>query len=230
MSTQLDLVPVKPTTAIVGDADTATARRQGRSKWFRLLVNDRVAAVAAAVLGLVFLTAIFGPMLVGDLATHIDLDNSNQAPFTLAHGWANVLGTDPLGRSMLARLIVACRTTLSVAIPAVVISAVVGSAHRHVGRLLPRLARDRRHAGRRRDHELPVAAAGGRRALRVLAQRREHRSGAGDHPHPGLPAHRPRRVRRAAEPAVRRRRPHLRRQRDARSSRATSCRSCCRRC
>ena len=86
-----------------------------------------MAAVAAVVLGLVFLTAIFGPMLVGDLATHIDLDNSNQAPFTLAHGWANILGTDPLGRSMLARLIVACRTTLSVAIPAVVISAVVGS-------------------------------------------------------------------------------------------------------
>ena len=74
-----------------------------------MLVNDRVAAVAAVILGLVFLTAIFGPMLVGNLATHIDLDNSNQAPFTLAHGWANVLGTDPLGRSMLARLIVACR-------------------------------------------------------------------------------------------------------------------------
>ena len=98
MSTQLDLVPVKPTAAIVGEPET-----RKRSKWFRLLANDRVAAVAAVVLGLVFLTAIFGPMLVGNLATHIDLDNSNQAPFTLAHGWANVLGTDPLGRSMLAR-------------------------------------------------------------------------------------------------------------------------------
>jgi peptide/nickel transport system permease protein len=128
MSTQLDYVPVKPTTAIVGEADTQASRRRGRSGWYRLLINDRVAAVAAVVLGLVFLTAIFGPMLVGDLATRIDLDNSNQPPFTLAHGWANVLGTDPLGRSMLARLIVASRTTLSVAIPAVVLSAVVGSA------------------------------------------------------------------------------------------------------
>ncbi len=128
MSTQIDLVPVKPTTAIVGKSGTPAARRGGASKWFRMLVNDRVAAVAAVILGLVFLTAIFGPMLVGNLATHIDLDNSNQAPFTLAHGWANFLGTDPLGRSMFARLIVACRTTLSVAIPAVVISAVVGSA------------------------------------------------------------------------------------------------------
>src|SRR3954464_6334257 len=125
--TQIDLVPVKPTTAIVGEADTRTGRRKGTSVWFRLLVNDRVAAAAAVVLGLVILTAVFGPMLVGNLATHIDLDNSNQAPFTFSHGWANILGTDPLGRSMLARLVVACRTTLSVAIPAVLISAVVGS-------------------------------------------------------------------------------------------------------
>jgi peptide/nickel transport system permease protein len=128
MSTQLDFVPAKPTTAIVGEAGTETSRTRGPSVWYRLLVNDRVAAVGAAVLGLVLLTAIFGPMLVGDLATRIDLDNSNQPPFTLAHGWANVLGTDPLGRSMLARLIIACQTTLSVAIPAVVLSAVVGSA------------------------------------------------------------------------------------------------------
>lgn len=125
MSTQIDLVPVKPTTAIVGEGGK-NARK--RSMWLRLLVNDRVAATAAVVLGIVVLTAVFGPMLVGNLATHIDLDNSNQPPFTLAHGWAGVLGTDPLGRSMLARLVVACRTTLSVAIPAVLISAVVGSA------------------------------------------------------------------------------------------------------
>ena len=122
------------------------------------------------VLGLVFLTAIFGPMLMGDLATHIDLDNSNQAPFTLAHGWANVLGTDPLGRSMLARLIVASRTTLSVAIPAVVISAVVGSLIGMWAGFYRGWRETRGDARRRRDHELPVAAARRRRALRVLAR------------------------------------------------------------
>ncbi len=130
MSTHIDLVPVKPTTAIVGelgDADDATPATSRRSIWWRLLINDRVAAAAAVVLALVALTALLGPWLMGDLATRIDLDNSNQAPFTLAHGWANVLGTDPLGRSMLARLVVACQTTLSVAIPAVVISGVIGS-------------------------------------------------------------------------------------------------------
>lgn len=125
MSTQIDLVPAKPTTAIVGD--TGAARRRDRPALLRMLSNDRVAAAAACVLGLVFLTAIVGPMLVGDLATDIDLDNSNAAPFQLAHGWADILGTDPLGRSMLARLVVASRTTLSVAVPAVLLSAVIGS-------------------------------------------------------------------------------------------------------
>jgi peptide/nickel transport system permease protein len=42
MSTGLDLVPVKPTTAIVGEP---TAKKRSGSKWFRMLVNDRVADV-----------------------------------------------------------------------------------------------------------------------------------------------------------------------------------------
>jgi peptide/nickel transport system permease protein len=127
LSTQLDYVPAKPTTPVVGEDSTEVSPRSSRSRWWRLLRGDRVAALAAVVLALAALTALVGPMLLGDLATRIDLDNSNQPPFTLAHGWANILGTDPLGRSMLARLVVASRTTFSVAIPAVVISAVVGS-------------------------------------------------------------------------------------------------------
>ena len=53
MSSGLDLVPVKPTTAIVGEP----TKQRAASKWFRLLVNDRVATVAAVILGFVFLTA-----------------------------------------------------------------------------------------------------------------------------------------------------------------------------
>jgi peptide/nickel transport system permease protein len=34
MSTQLDLVPVKPTTAIVGEAEANGARKSGRSIWW----------------------------------------------------------------------------------------------------------------------------------------------------------------------------------------------------
>jgi len=94
---------------------------------FRLLLRDRFATVAAVVLVLVVLTAIFGPVLMGALATKQDLSATNRPPFSLADGWQFVLGSDSLGRSMLARLVVATRTTLSVAVPAVVVSLVVGS-------------------------------------------------------------------------------------------------------
>ncbi|MGW0246395.1 ABC transporter permease [Nocardia goodfellowii] len=94
---------------------------------WRLLLRDRLATVAATVLILVFLVALFGPILIGDAARDQNLDESTLAPFDLGNGWLNILGTDPLGRSVLARLIVACRTTLLVALPAVAVSCLVGS-------------------------------------------------------------------------------------------------------
>ena len=60
----------------------------------------------------------------------------------------------------------------------------------------------------------PSAAAGRGGVVRVLAERRQYRCGAGDHPYPGVPAHGPRRVRRAGQPGARRRGPHVRRQPD----------------
>ncbi|NED59879.1 ABC transporter permease, partial [Streptomyces sp. SID10244] len=78
----------------------------GQMPMWRLLLRDKFATVAAVILAFVLLVAIFGPWLVGDAATDQNLDESNLAPFNLDTGWMNILGTDPLGRSMLARLIV----------------------------------------------------------------------------------------------------------------------------
>ncbi|MCX5046473.1 ABC transporter permease [Aldersonia sp. NBC_00410] len=96
------------------------------SLW-RMLLRDRMATVAAVILVFVALVAIFGPALVGGAATEQNLDESTLPPFNLDTGWMNILGTDPLGRSMLARLVVACRTTLEVALPAVALSCLIGS-------------------------------------------------------------------------------------------------------
>ncbi|WP_370882631.1 ABC transporter permease [Kineosporia succinea] len=96
------------------------------SLW-RLLLRDKVATLAALVLAFIALVAVFGPMLVGDEARQQNLLNANAEPFNLSEGWLNFLGTDALGRSVLARLIVASRTTLSVAVPAVLLSLVIGS-------------------------------------------------------------------------------------------------------
>ncbi len=101
--------------------------KRGRQKWWQLLGKDKFAAVAAVILGLVVLTALLGPWLIGDRATRQDLRASLRPP-SFDHGFFGLLGTDVLGRSVLARLVEAAGTTLSVAVPAVLCSLVVGSA------------------------------------------------------------------------------------------------------
>ncbi|WP_432562604.1 ABC transporter permease [Kineococcus sp. SYSU DK003] len=95
------------------------------SLW-RMLLRDRVAFGAAVVLALITLVALFGPVLLSDTADDLDLREARRAP-SLDHGVAGLLGTDPLGRSVLVRLVLAARTTFSVAVPAVLIALVVGT-------------------------------------------------------------------------------------------------------
>ncbi|KIQ16986.1 MULTISPECIES: ABC transporter permease [unclassified Rhodococcus (in: high G+C Gram-positive bacteria)] len=120
-------IPVPPVLPPGPDPQSAAPSRTTTMPLWKLLLRDRVATIAAGILILVFLTAIFGPMVVSDAATRQDLDRSNLAPFSMSTGFMNILGTDPLGRSMLARLILASRTTLSVAVPAVILSGIIGS-------------------------------------------------------------------------------------------------------
>ncbi|MEV0384789.1 ABC transporter permease [Nonomuraea sp. NPDC050643] len=98
-----------------------------RVTWWHLLLRDKFACLAVVILVVVAASAVIGPMLLGELATKQNLRAVNRPPFSLDDGVAFLLGSDSLGRSVLARLIVASRTTLSVAVPAVVISLVVGS-------------------------------------------------------------------------------------------------------
>lgn len=74
------------------------------------------------------LCALLGPLLLGDIAQQQDLTARNLPPFSFAAGWEFVLGSDSLGRSMFARIVAATSTTLGVAVSAVAVSAVVGSA------------------------------------------------------------------------------------------------------
>ncbi|GAB93803.1 ABC transporter permease [Gordonia rhizosphera] len=124
----LDTTSPVASTDPMGDSVAAKKVPSGKLPLWKLLLRDKFATVAAVILGVVLFIAIFGPWIVGDAATEQNLDESNLPPFHLDTGFMNILGTDPLGRSMLARLIVACQTTLMVSIPAVVISCVVGAA------------------------------------------------------------------------------------------------------
>lgn len=122
-------LPDAETPADTGALEPVAAGRQGAGQphWWRLLLRDKPAFMAAIVLLIAFGCAVIGPFVVGKQARHQDLYVGARRPFTLHDGWLYVLGGDSLGRSVLAQLIVGSRTTLAVAVFAVLLACLVGS-------------------------------------------------------------------------------------------------------
>ncbi|GLQ56966.1 ABC transporter permease [Devosia nitrariae] len=102
--------------------------RGGIAALLAMLWRDKVALVSALVLLVIVICALIGPTLLGDLATDQNLRGRNSPPFDLERGWAFVLGGDSLGRPMLARLVVAARSTMMVAAGAVACALLIGAA------------------------------------------------------------------------------------------------------
>lgn len=96
------------------------------SSLLALLRSDRVAFVAAIWLAVVVCIAVVGPELVGKAATSLDLRARNAPPFDFSRDWVHWLGSDSLGRGILARIFVAARTTLGIATASVLLSMIVG--------------------------------------------------------------------------------------------------------
>lgn len=97
-----------------------------RPAFFRMLVRDPFVLVSVCWLLLIFVAAIIGPELLGGAATKLNLRARNTPPGSIEKSWLTVMGTDSLGRSMLARLVVATRNTLAVAVSAALLSMVMG--------------------------------------------------------------------------------------------------------
>lgn len=90
------------------------------------LFGQKSALVSLVVLTIVVACALVGPELVGEMANKINLRARNLPPFSLERGPLYVLGADSLGRSILARLVVAARNTIGIAIGAVTLSLLLG--------------------------------------------------------------------------------------------------------
>jgi peptide/nickel transport system permease protein len=114
-----------PESTTIAATELPPIERPMRQAW-RLLWHDKFALVAAAYLLFMALCALFGPWLLGDAATAMNLRARNAPPFTLERGWLYVLGADALGRSILARLVVAAQNTLAVAAAAVACALLIG--------------------------------------------------------------------------------------------------------
>jgi peptide/nickel transport system permease protein len=91
-----------------------------------MLLKDPFAMAAVAVLFVLLMFTLLGPLLITDAAIGMNLKMRNFPPFSMSNGWEYFLGADALGRSMLARIIVGARTTFTIAICAVGLAMVVG--------------------------------------------------------------------------------------------------------
>jgi peptide/nickel transport system permease protein len=91
-----------------------------------LLWRDKFAFAAALFLLVMIFCAFFGPSLLGDVATKMDLKQRNAPPFDWERGWLFILGADALGRSILARIVVASQNTLTIAGATVAAAMIIG--------------------------------------------------------------------------------------------------------
>ncbi len=89
---------------------------------FRRFRRHRLAVFGAAAIVVMTLACIFGPMLLPYGDTFIDIRQRFAPPFSGPH----VLGTDPLGRDILARLLMAGRISLAVGFSAMLIAMAIG--------------------------------------------------------------------------------------------------------
>jgi ABC-type dipeptide/oligopeptide/nickel transport system permease subunit len=102
----------------------AEARESGwlaRAGLLRRLLRDRVAVLAASVLGTIVLGAIFAPWIAPYDPYFTDLTKAMQAP-TAAH-W---FGTDNTGRDILSRVLYGTRNTLILGLVGVIVGGAIG--------------------------------------------------------------------------------------------------------
>ncbi|RKK03859.1 ABC transporter permease subunit [Pseudoroseomonas wenyumeiae] len=112
MSSTAHTLPIAPAAETLPPRNTAWRR-------FR---RHRLAMLGASIILVLVLGSYLGPYLLPYDDTYIDIMQRFAPPFAGAH----VLGTDELGRDMLARLMMGGRISLAVGFAAMVISMVIG--------------------------------------------------------------------------------------------------------
>jgi len=109
-----------------GDRLTKAAVK-GRSLWDdarRRLLANRAAVTSMAVLALLVLLAVVGPYLTPFAYDQVDKQDVWLPPLKEGH----LLGSDALGRDLLARLLMGLRVSLAIGVVATLVSLVIGVA------------------------------------------------------------------------------------------------------
>jgi peptide/nickel transport system permease protein len=99
-----------------------TPLRSNRRKVVRRMLRNPLAITGLAVLGIAVILAVFAPWLAPHEPTQTHLDRAFAPPGTAGY----LLGTDDLGRDVLARIMFGLRASLHVGVLAVATSLVIG--------------------------------------------------------------------------------------------------------
>jgi len=102
---------------------------RGLKSFFRLLKRDRAGAFGTLVLLLLVISSIFASVLTPFDPLKQNLRDAKKPPAWSEGGsWEHPLGTDPLGRDMLARIIYGSRVSLTVGLFGVLLATSIGLA------------------------------------------------------------------------------------------------------
>jgi oligopeptide transport system permease protein len=110
-----------------GQATMETAAIKGRSLWDdarRRLMRNRAAVGGMVVLAVLTLAAVVGPYLTPYAYDAVNKNDVWAAPLQAGH----LLGTDALGRDLLARLLMGLRVSLAIGLVATLVSLAIGVA------------------------------------------------------------------------------------------------------
>jgi peptide/nickel transport system permease protein len=113
------LEPALSATALPG----AALPPRPRHRALRRFVRHRLAMIGVGVILFLVLASVVGPHLTPFDDLRIDMRHRFQAPFMGPH----LLGSDPLGRDQLARLMMAGRISLAVGFAAMILSTALGT-------------------------------------------------------------------------------------------------------
>lgn len=108
----------------VAQAQSRESLREIEGLWqaaFRRLRKNKLALVSMWFLAFLLLVAVFGPMLIPYTYSEQNYDLVTQGP-----SWAHPMGTDQLGRDIMARLVFGARVSLTVGIVVQAVILIIG--------------------------------------------------------------------------------------------------------
>lgn len=119
------LVSEALTPGLVGGADLLVIEVSSRNQWWDVwdqFKTHKGALAGAVVFLLIVIGVVFGPCIWRVSPTYIDFTAINQGPT-----WTHPLGSDQLGRDLLARMMTGGRISIAVGLTAMIISIFLGA-------------------------------------------------------------------------------------------------------